>query len=301
MTKNKAAYIALFIILTGSIILYKLKESSAASKELFVTLPIEGYSKASIPYCNVRIKDQVIQTKIDLGYEGSLSVPHIIYCEVQNNYSPLLQGRYGLDGKKYLVKTCQIGKISIGEMDFSPKEIQESNPDLEKQMVLRDVDPNKIENMGRIGWHLFQDYILLVDCKNQQLCLSDNLYTLKKHGYSIDAFAKTSFNVNRKFIEFEAISDTGTLHCILDTGATWNLYNQSFNGPYPEKPLFDIEDTFDTSLFQVGDKNFGPITFNRIYSPTNIEAIIGMEFFEDNMVIIDFKNHTLYFAPYETS
>ena len=90
----------------------------------------------------------------------------------------------------------------------------------------------------------------------------------------------------------------GQLECWRDTGSTWNMYNQNDKALREKKPLFDPKDTFDTEIFQIGKKNFGPITFNRIYSPVPLQAIIGMEFFRDTLVYIDFKEQMLYFYEY---
>jgi len=62
--------------------------------------------------------------------------------------------------------------------------------------------------------------------------------------------------------------------------------------------VFDPKNVEDTSIFNIGGKEFGPITFNRIKSPIAIDAILGMEFFEDTLIFIDFFNNKIYFFEY---
>lgn len=125
--------------------------------------------------------------------------------------------------------------------------------------------------------------------------------------------------LDRGFIEFEAMTEGGTLRCLLDTGSTLSMLNKDlesfcndhmiFNSKnidqYPilnpeNKNLlvFDSKDTQQLSIFNIGGKEFGPMVFNRIQSPMAIDAIIGMEFFESTLIFIDFWNETIYFYEY---
>lgn len=295
---NKIAYIVTFIILSLIIAVCQKIFNVSFNKDTLNILHIEGYSKGRIPYCKVKVGDQIISAKIDLGSSEFLSLPQNVIHAAGGKFLPTINASYGISGNKYLTNMYQIDKVTIDNLVFTPDCVRENNPALEKQMTMHDAEPEKVETLGRIGWNLFKDYVLLFDDKNRQICLSHNVDTFQKHGYSLDHFTATSFTLDRHVIEFDALSDSGIIRCILDTGSSYNLCNLATKENQVEQMSFDIKDYFDSAVFQIGDKNFGPITFNRIYTPLIFQAIIGMEFFEDNLVIVDFKNKMLYFCAY---
>jgi hypothetical protein len=51
--------------------------------------------------------------------------------------------------------------------------------------------------------------------------------------------------------------------------------------------------------FNIAKKEFGLITFYPIpiQFPIQVDALLGMEFFNKNLVFLDFKNNMAYFAP----
>ena len=99
------------------------------------------------------------------------------------------------------------------------------------------------------------------------------------------------------------------LRCVLDTGSTWNMLNKDLENPSNDHMILSSEnadqhavlnpenksllsfvpkDDLDISVFNIGGREFGPMTFNRIKSPITFDAIMGMEFFEDTLIYIDF-------------
>jgi hypothetical protein len=132
----------------------------------------------------------------------------------------------------------------------------------------------------------------------------------------VDAFIETPLLLDRNSIEFEAMTETGPIRCILDTGSTGNMLNKDMQGGFnnhmifnPDtidqherlNPLnsdqmqFDIEDICDMPLLKIGGKDFGTVKFRKMKSPFEIDAIIGMDFLDSKLVFIDFPNRKIYF------
>ncbi len=85
---------------------------------------------------------------------------------------------------------------------------------------------------------------------------------------------------------------------MLDTGATWNMFNSKIGETHSlDEMIWDDKNIFQYSSLQVNGKDLGPIIFHRapINIPIQIDAILGMEFFEDNIVFLDFSKRTAYF------
>lgn len=86
----------------------------------------------------------------------------------------------------------------------------------------------------------------------------------------------------------------------MDTGSTWNILNAEIEeGKLIEQGTFEPSNILECPLFVLGEKEFGPIKFHHIpiQLPIHVEAILGMEFFNKNLVFFDFTNNMLYFSP----
>ena len=282
----------------------------------FIPLKIHGFSSADIPYLDVNIENNRITAKIDLGYDGAISAPTNIIEKLQaktfiNNVSS-----YGLTGKAYKSNVYEVPEIRIENMRFFPAKIEAINLELEQDIILGEGEKSLDDNVGTIGWRLFHNFNLLLDCKHSLLALCDSLMTLKQKGYPVESFTEVPLLLDRGFLEFEAKTEAGILRCVLDTGSTWNMLNKdlenSSNGHMiftsentseystlnPENKsllIFDHKDIKEILVFNIGEKEFGPMTFDRIKSPMAIDAIIGMEFIESTLIYVDFANHKLYF------
>ncbi len=288
----------------------------ANKNSYFVPIKISSFSSAKIPCLSFVFDNRVVNVKVDLGYEGELCLPSKVIKNFDDKKFIKQSLSYGLGGKTYKSDVYEVEKVYIGDMSFFPVKVEEINPEFEHDIDLGKKEKPLESDFGRIGWCLFYNFNLLVDCDHSILALCDNLETLKEHGYPVDSFAETALLLDRGFIEFEAMTEAGVLRCLLDTGSTWNMINKDFENlsnnhmiftpentdQYlvlnPEnKSLmdFDFKNVCDKSVFKIGDKDFGPIKFNRIKSPLAIDAIIGMEFFESTVVFIDFFKRKIYF------
>ena len=105
---------------------------------------------------------------------------------------------------------------------------------------------------------------------------------------------------------------------MLDTGATWNLLNKDIQNQNQshriidldhlneEAPVFNLEnenllsfnpeDRWDAKTFQINGNEFGPVNFIKMKSPLGLDAIIGMEFIDNHLIFIDFRNEKIYFS-----
>jgi hypothetical protein len=285
----------------------------------FVPMKINGFSAGHIPYFMVNIENQTVIAKIDLGYEGHIAIPSNIIKGVNAKKIVGRRSSYGIKGRIRESDVYEVEKIHTESMSFYPVLADEVSPEFKYDMNLGEEEKISESDVGRVGWQLFQNFNLLIDCENSTFALCDSLETLKKRGYPVDFFSEASLILDHGLIEFEAQTEAGNLRCVLDSGSTWNMLNKDLNDSCnghiiftpentdqyltlnPENKsllIFDPKDVQDVSVFNIGGKAFGPMTFNRIMSPVAIDAILGMEFFEDTLIFIDFSNREIYFYEY---
>src|SRR5579862_1830506 len=214
----------------------------------------------------------------------------------------------------------ELPKIKIGMMKFFPVPAEEENLEHEEDIILYESnDESSLHFVGTIGWRLFQHFNVLLDCEHSLIALCDSLETLKRRGYLVETFIEAPLLLDRGFIEFEATTELGPLRCLIDTGCTLNMLNKNFDtlndhkifGPdnddqyhilNPEnKNLmhFDVINTCEASSFKIDGNEFGPIHFNKIQSPLDIDAIIGMDFIDEHLIFIDFIDKKIYFLRKE--
>lgn len=295
----------------------KLSKPLAVQKHYFVPVEISGLTSTGIPYLQVAVEGKMTTVKVDLGYSGCISLPSEFLDQIDEKSFIKCRLTCGLGGKKYESNVYEVPKIEIGGMTFFQTQAEEVNLEFEADSILLQKE-KKISTspLGRLGWYLFYNFNVLLDCQHSTLAFCDSLDTLQKQGYPVESFVEAPLILDRDCIEFEAMTQTGPLRCLIDTGATWNILNKDLEAGrndhmifnfdnvdqhYALNPenknlmLFDPKDTCELSFFKIGGKEFGPVTFNRVKAPLEIEAIIGMEFFESTLVFIDFSNRKIYF------
>lgn len=190
-------------------------------------------------------------------------------------------------------------EVRIGDMSFYRSAVQERIEDFQVDATITKDKEISSKELGKIGWEIFKVTNLFLDLGNSRIAFCDSLTTLKKQGYAVDSFVEASLISERGFIEIEADTSNGPLFCVLDTGSTWNILNTKIQrqADYNET-IRQPENFSEIPLFRIAKKEFGPIRFHHIpiQLPIPIEAILGMDFFKEHVVFLDFTNNHAYFS-----
>jgi len=285
----------------------------------FVPLKISGFSRCNNPQIEVEIENHLISSEIDLGWRGGIALPSAI---LHNLCNKTYIGRYpscGLKGRIYESDVYDLPHIHFGKMKIFPMRVKEENLEFLEDSILKKGKQDIPENdQGRVGWQVFKPFNVLLDCEHFAVVMCDSLATLKEQGFPIDSFIEAPLLLDRDSIDFEVITEAGPLRCVLDTGATWNLLNKDIQNQNQshriidldhlneEAPVFNLEnenllsfnpeDRWDAKTFQINGNEFGPVNFIKMKSPLGLDAIIGMEFIDNHLIFIDFRNEKIYFS-----
>ena len=288
-------------------------------KSHFVPLKISGFSRCNGPQIEVTIENYVILSEIDLGWRGGIALPPTTLNNLRNK---TFIGRYpfcGLKGKIYESDVYELPQIQIGKMKIFPMKAKEENLEFVEDSILKNGNQDIPEkDQGRVGWHIFKSFNVLFDCEHSAVVMCDSLATLKEQGFPIDSFVEAPLLLDRDSIDFIVITEAGPLRCMLDTGSTWNLLNKDLQNQNQahriidldhidrEAPIFNLknenllafnlEDCWDAKTFQINGNEFGPVNFVKMKSPLGLDAIIGMEFIDNHLIFIDFRNEKIYFS-----
>ena len=266
----------------------------------FVPVSISKFTQTGLPCLPVQIDDRIISMELDLGFQGDLSIEDTFIEQIPSKTLIRTKRMYGFRGKEYQTNLYRIPKIGIGAMSFIQPILQKNSEESRSDAVIvQNGAKRSTHEQGRVGWELFYNVNLLLDLKHSKIAFCDSLDTLKNHGYGIGDFVKIPLLLDRGLVEFDAKLTGGSIRCMLDTGATWNILNTEIEeGKSIEQVAWEPENILEYSSFKIDHMDFGAIAFHLfpIKIPIHIEAILGMEFFEKHLVFLDFAEKYVYFA-----
>lgn len=180
----------------------------------------------------------------------------------------------------------------------------------------------KIKLLGIIGFSILKDFEIFIDLYLNQITLTK----IDKFGQKIiqedyleDIIDTVHFSLKKHTIVIEASINNEKLHFGLDTGAELNQINSSVNKKVlssfrPKKRIKligasknEIEVIYgNLHRLKLNDNNyFGPMktiltnlsNLNKAFG-TDLDGILGHDFFEQKRVIINYKKQELYFIKY---
>lgn len=281
--------LVLFLLACGCSVAQK-KHKPTEKPTFFVPVLITKLSSFQTPCVHVRLEEKTLLLKLDLGFQGDMTIEKEVSDLLAVKEFVGERSTYGIRGKEYKKKAYQIPKATISAMTFSPLIVEEENAEFlqDAEFLENGEESTPKEEHGRLGWSLFYNANLLVDVQNSKIAFADSLETLKKEGYAVESWIKAPLFLENGLLECKVETPRGTLQCVLDTGATWNVLNA-------ESELLDI---VECPFLKIENVDFGPTCFRAfsIRMPLQIDAILGMEFFKDHLVFLDFAKKLVYFS-----
>jgi hypothetical protein len=264
-------------------------------------IPITKLSSTQNPCVEILIENKPFTVNLDLGFKGTISISDTAIDQVLSKTLLDTETRTNVLGKAYSVNIYSLPEFKIGTLTVSQIVLQKRNTELRNDVYFsaeQDV-LHSVEDQGSLGWELFSHGTLLINIKNLNIVVSDTLETLNKQGISIEEFVKVPLITERGLIEFEAETINGPILCVLDTGSTWNIVNSNVDDNKSlSQIILDPKNRSEHSVFKIGRYNFGPVSFRSvpIKTPFHVEAVLGMDFFSNHVVILDFVNKFIYLS-----
>lgn len=291
----------LLLSLLGVLVIFSIGLYKLFPKNTFcVPIPIQGYTDGNAPFVHVEIEGKQYPFILDLGFNGVANLNSECLEKIEKKTFIKKSRSISCLGKEYEQNLYEIPELKISNLKFHPIRLGEQNKEFLKDSVIIPArDKTLVKTVGSLGCGIFNSSILCLDLKFSMLAVCDSFETFKKELHPIGAFIRIPLFNEHDVIEFEIETPKGKQRCILDSGFTYNCLNVVQTG---EKPLdqFITDDQYATvyETFQIGGKNFGPITFHAfpINFPFHVDAILGREFLATHVVVIDFINHEIYIA-----
>lgn len=292
-TKGLAALFLAALIFFPLCMLYKYREKKTDGYYLPVSIQLIS---PNAPYLGVEIGDQKFSAKLDLGSTSAVKVTSAILQAIPDKTFIATRSTFGWKGKKYPDKVFQVPEIKIGRASIHSVCLHEESPEFLQDAALNYTDIDL--EFGRLGWKLFNKTKLFLNLGSSEMVLCDSAKTLKQHGCHLTDFSKVPLLLDHDLLEIMANTPNGPIRCLLDTGSTWNLLHSEDLNDKSIEEILDEKNVVEIKSFHIGKQDFGTVTFHKlpITPPFPIQAILGMDFFMEHQVFLDFENKEAYIA-----
>jgi hypothetical protein len=259
-----------------------------------------GITPTDLPLLSLELEELKIPAILDLGFRGECCLTEHLSEQVKEKEFLDTEIFYNFRGTCFEEKLFKIKEITIGKMTFEnvilneqPKAFRENTSIVKKGHTPSEKAP------GKIGWELFKKFQtgLLLDLKNNKIACCNDLKRLRETDYHIDSFLKVPLIIDRGLVEFDSELSGKTVRVSLDTGCTWNVLNDPSIPPEMiNEVAFNEDMVSEVEHFMIGDHDLGKIKFHRlpVHLPIQLEYTLGMEFFLEHTVFIDFPGKTIY-------
>lgn len=273
--------------------------SPSQKRTYFSTIPVR-MSSANLPCISAIIDGESFSVVLDLGLRGEFSLPRKHLERISHKKLVGTDRIYSFMGNNYLVPFYKVPRASIQAASWREPVIGERCDEYAREIrIIHDKDDPVDEYDGAMGWLLFREMNLLLDFGNGKAVICDGLGTLRKRGYLVDSWVRTPLLIDRGIVECEATTPDGIIRCFLDTGTTCNFLHKEMPGKSMADACLDHNNFVEYSSFKVGETELGPIVLRQVpvRLPISVPVVLGMDFFLNHQVFIDFVEGYLYFSP----
>jgi hypothetical protein len=309
MSKIKSRWLKILVfIITLSLVAFGafqvrkvLRSAPKQEKNIpFSWVPIVSFCAGNLPCVQIEIEGQKFVAMLDLGFNGQLTLSNEFMSKISDKTFLFTSPTKNWTGKEYQLSYYRIPEFQLGNATFSNAELGEEDPNEEQDTII-DKPKEKADYLpanGKLGWKLFKKLALFMDFKHGLVAICDSVDTFAQYGYRLEKFVQAPVLLNAGIVEVNALTSEGPLRFFLDTGCTNNCWNEDY-------PVEEVRERMENAKYfktfsnvSIGGKDFGKMIFRPLPMnfPMPMQAILGMDFFFEHQVLIDFKNEQIYIA-----
>lgn len=252
-------------------------------------IPVYFPRCANAPTVKVNIEGSEYFLILDLGASSHLKLLDRALNQLNNKEFVGLFRSIDINGNYYEQPAYKIPHLKLGSMNI-------------KGAVAVEESHQFIRQGGKIGsWHNYlqaQDQIDMIDgriggglfCSSGSICYFDMsrfVFYLASHldeitkTHPLTNFTQRTFEEVNGLICLNILTDRGIKRFMLDTGATHSAIQRS---------------VLDDQWVKIDLEDFGRRRFFALDLPDNLpfDGILGIDFFDDYAICMDFRTHTLY-------
>jgi len=271
------------------------------------SIPLTFFSFSESPVAQIEIENEKYNALVDLGGQFAFSLHKSCLDKIQDKRFLTQHHRSDVKGNDYFDDCFEIPLVSIPGMNLKRVNFKNA-PVSEKSLKFggnqlfradttqREIDQRKWID-GSIGTGIFLGNFCLFDLNRSLFFISDALEKLKAP-YFLDEVMEVPFEDEHGFVVVYAQTDFGTRKMLLDTGAGGSVFRESIVDKKRECEPGIWRTTTQLRMGEVncGDWDFFLYEFPEMYRDM-FDAVLGVDFFMDHIVCVDYQNKKLYIKP----
>lgn len=311
MTRIQRSYLLLVPLFLGVLLLVTWRCKFYPFRENpFLALPVQ-FSSSNLPYTEIELEGRKYLATIDLGGTIECALKPELLEKVSKQYydsSKWIDIRGNIyEAKEYIVPLVKIKSAEIRKLKIKAEDPKFKN---EGSLLWGDPETSSRENGrpidGRLGWIFLQSLHPFFDFKNSVFYFTrgyKSLRYLKEEGYPIDKLQSFPFEMTRFGCVFRIDTEYGLKKFLADTGSSRIIIKPSRFQNLEESKITTISTEKQTILFEkfmIGTQDFKDTKayfFEFSDQFENIDGILGMDFFQENIVFLDFDEHKAWVGP----
>jgi len=272
------------------------------AKENFIKTPIFYLSLLKLPHIDIEIEKNRFSLLIDSGSDTELSFQSKALKKIHGKRFITESKYYNFKGNRYPTDVYRLEKLNIDktltlynlEIRIDNEEATKIGNKLNETSNLSSWVWDQIESWtshGKIGNGILRNFVCYFDFPNETFCIARDLKCLVKEGkYSLDQFISTSIEVAQFGPIVNIETKWGRKAFLLDTGSTRSLINQKSSHTEEESKSDLVLENFKLGSCCFVSRNISPLF-------SGIDGILGVDFFRQNVVCIDYLEKTAYISP----
>ena len=256
-------------------------------------IPVYFLSCSDVPLLKVTIEQAEYLLKLDLGASCDLMLPRRVLDQIEEKEYVGVADGGDIQGSQYHNAQFEVLDVQIGRLHV-PKAVaieedvyfisHGSRPwgKIQKkqlQQQLQHID-------GRVGNQLFSASVCFLDLAHSKFCIGASVDEIAQRD-SLDGYRQMPFKFYKGLMCIDCKTEYGDKSFVLDTGSHRSVLSKS-SLLRPGRTPHAVRMTLDG----VGSLRFDLLDFPQQLS--EVDGILGMDFFRRYCICIDFQNQWVY-------
>ncbi len=301
-------FLILFIGIFVTWISCSMQTSITASKS-YTRIPVRFFPLLNIPHIKIEIENSSYSLLVDLGSGSHFDLKKSCVEKIKNKQFTGNATSYDIKGKDYSLHSFRVSKIKFPNLNICDAVLNEESIEflatggLIWPLNTLSAKLKKKINMyctdGRIGWGVFKNFDCFFDFPRSVFFLGQDMSTLiNEAGCSLDGFVKIPFSIENYGIVLSLETELGTKRFLLDTGATHSALRES-QVDKMKAAQFAPGRWLHTCQLMASGQDFGawPFVLFEFSDLFACDGILGIDFFNEHAIALDFHNQIAYFQP----
>lgn len=306
--KYKRTFLLLFMGLVGFSCFFYFRAHTPTADIQGVRVPVHFLMSDHVPVIDVSIEGKLYTVLLDSGtYDLGLRQEVLECIQHKTPVAPLTES-LDINGNRYLFTLFTLESMKIGHWHFTQVPMREESVEfVTKGCRLWPSEPinqttRKIlkDLSGKVGGAILLPFNCLFDFPHSALYLAKNREELEKLKKGcLDGFIEVPLDLQKNGILISIETDLGIKKFLLDTGADMSVLKRSLVDPSQAKEFAPGKWSYTSHKFMIGNQDFGDWDFVLFEFPEHlmVDGILGIDFFRQYAVALDFENKTIFIEP----